>query len=375
MLLGVSGVRNSALIAAAIAAVACGDDSQGSFDAAGPDAGAVDATPGPDARVTDAGPQGVPDITVNLNRLIVDLAVEQKDFTKDACELHPEENCIDAAGTRTLLRFSIETPNIGTGDLFLGTPTEGNPLFVDSECHGHVHFLGYAEYVLLDNAGGTAAVGRKQAFCLLDTNKYLTDDPTVSDSGMYWCGYQGIQRGWSDVYTANLDCQFLDITDVPDGDYTLQVTLNKHRTIEELDYDNNTIEVPITIGSPDYLTPTEDCPAGVDNHSADGLHRECGWTFAGNFPCTPGQTVDIGCVDGGLCNLGSCTGDPMMRVCDPARPDGNCSFVGMLKDNDDGCGSECPYINNAICPDGGSIDVFHAPFTVGDPYTCNVQVN
>lgn len=355
--------------------VACGDSSA-AFDAGvadgGNDAAAVDASPDASA---DAGGGGVPDLTINPNRLLVDLAVEQRTFDAGACELDPDEACIGAAGTRTLLRFSIETPNIGTGDLFLGVPSAANENFQFSTCHNHYHFVGYAAYELLDAGGTTIATGRKQAFCLLDSEKYITDDPTVSDTNTYWCGYQGIQRGWSDVYTAELPCQLLDITDVADGDYTLRITLNEDRTIEELDYDNNVLEVPITIGNPDYSTPTEACPAGVDPHSADGLHRECGWTFAGNFACTPGQTFNVGCVSAGICNLGSCTGDPMMRVCDPDRPDGNCSSIGKLSENDDGCGSQCPFINNAICPDGGSVDVYHAPHTVGDAYTCDVQIN
>lgn len=363
------------LVLAATAVVACGDSSA-SPDAAVPDAAIPDAML-PDAGVPDARAVpdgGLPDITVNTNRLIVDLAVEERTFAADACELDPDEACVGGSGTRRLLRFSVETPNIGTGDLFLGTPSPGNDTFVYSSCHMHYHFLGYAEYELTDSRGATVATGRKQAFCLLDSERYLTDDPTVSSTGMYWCGYQGIQRGWSDVYQATLPCQFLDITDVAAGDYTLRVSLNNAQTLPELDYTNNTITVPITIGDPDHATPTEACPAGIDAHSSDGLHRECGWTYAGNFACTPGAFVDIGCSAATPCSLGECTGDPMLRVCDPARPDGNCSNAGKLSEDDDSCASECPYIANVICPAGGSIDVYHAPFTVGEAYTCDVQV-
>jgi len=371
-----ASARSLLLIALYVAATACGN-SIAAFDAGAVDGPAADgpiADATPDGRVNDAG-VSLPDITLNPNRLIVDLAVEEKNFPADSCELDPDEACVGAPGDRRLLRFSIETPNIGTGDLFLGTPSAGNDAFQFSACHNHYHFVGYAEYQLINTAGGTVGAGQKQAFCLLDTHKYLTADPTVSDTSMYWCGYQGIQRGWSDVYTANLPCQFLDITDVADGNYLLRVTLNRDQTLAELNYSNNVVEVPVTIGNPDYETPTEDCPVGVDAHSVDGLHRECGWTYGGNFPCTPGETVDVGCSAAGMCALGSCTGNPMMRVCDPQRPDGNCSNVGKLSEDDDSCGTECPFVNNVVCPTGGSLDVYHAPVVHGAAYTCNVAVN
>ncbi len=64
------------------------------------------------------------------------------------------------AGTRKLLRFSTETRNQGTADIFLGDPAS-NPLFVWAPCHGHYHFNNYASYRLLDSNGQSAATGLK----------------------------------------------------------------------------------------------------------------------------------------------------------------------------------------------------------------------
>ena len=33
----------------------------------------------------------------------------------------------------------------------------------------------------------------------------------------YNCGRQGIQRGWADSYYNGLECQYIDVTDVPPG--------------------------------------------------------------------------------------------------------------------------------------------------------------
>jgi hypothetical protein len=361
-----------ALALVAAGALACSDP-PASSDAPVTDARLEPADAAPDAPVDAYAGPPLPDLTINLQRAIVDLALEQRTFAEDACELDPSESCIGGPGTRTLLRFAVETPNIGTDDLVLGTPSGSNDNFVYSPCHDHFHFEGYAVYQLVDDQDNEVATGQKQAFCLLDTEKYLTDDPTVGDDVKYFCGYQGIQRGWSDVYNARLPCQFIDVTDTPEGNYTLRVTINSAQTLEEISYANNQVDIPIDLGSADLSTPTEPCPAGFDPHATDGLHRECGWDFAGTFACQPGTLVDLGCAE--TCsNLGSCTGDPMLRVCDPDRPDGNCSYPGALAEGDDACGSQCPRARDVPCPAGGTLAVYTAPFHLGASYTCEIEV-
>lgn len=361
----------------------CGDDDGGAADG---NAGVVDApamppdaapaapdAARPDAGTPDTGPATgpLPDLTVNRARAEADLAIQVRNFSDGACELTEEEDCVLAPGDRTLLRFSTMTPNIGTADMFLGTPTPGNPQFVWSPCHEHYHFLGYAEYHLVDAGGTDVATGHKQAFCLLDSDEYVTDDPSVSDNALYNCAYQGIQRGWADVYTATLPCQWIDVTDVPPGDYTLVIRINNGGTLPELRYDNNMVSIPLTLGDSSLSSPTEACAGDIDTASSDGLHRECGWEFKGTYDCTPGGQFRTGCA-AECTGLGACTGDPMIRVCDHASPDGNCSNPSSLEEGDDACGSKCPRVRNVECPPSGQVDVYAAPFTVGDPYTCDV---
>src|SRR5439155_11927 len=114
------------------------------------------------------------------------------------------------AGTRKLLRFSTETRNQGTADIFLGNPAS-NPLFVWAPCHGHYHFNNYASYRLLDSNGQSAATGLKIGFCLLDSIRW---SPSAPSSARYTCSNQGIQRGWGDLYDSTLDGQWIDITTV-----------------------------------------------------------------------------------------------------------------------------------------------------------------
>src|SRR6185369_6523342 len=110
-------------------------------------------------------------------------------------------------GTRRLLRFSTETRNQGTADIYLGDPAT-NPQFVYAPCHGHYHFNNYANYRLLDDSGQPVATGLKIGFCLLDSIRW---DANAPSRAKYNCGNQGIQRGWGDVYDSSLDGQWIDI--------------------------------------------------------------------------------------------------------------------------------------------------------------------
>src|SRR6266568_4110133 len=155
------------------------------------------------------------------------------------------------AGTRKLLRFSTETRNQGTADIFLGDPAS-NPLFVWAPCHGHYHFNNYANYRLLDSNGQSAATGLKIGFCLLDSIRWSSSAPS---SARYTCSNQGIQRGWGDLYDSTLDGQWIDITGVPDGNYTLELEVNPLHILPESDYSNNITRVGVVIGS---ATPVND---------------------------------------------------------------------------------------------------------------------
>ena len=324
----------------------------------------------------DGGPTGVPDLTVDMDKARVDLSLREKTYALDACELQSDEDCIGGAGTRRLLGLSIRTPNVGSGDLFLGKPSDDNPIFQYSDCHNHYHFQGYAEYRLVDERGGDVAIGRKQAFCLLDSERWATDDPTVATSPRYRCDYQGIQRGWADSYTSHLPCQFIDVTGLPDGAYSLEVELNPGRTLVELDYDNNQISIPIELGDASLTTPTEPCPDDIAPRTSVGTARECGWTAAETFSCTPGQIGRVGC--SAQCGLGTCTGNPMLRVCDAERADGNCTHPAAVDPTEFGGGESndfagpCPCDLSVQCPASGSIQVFTAPFRDGDPYSCDL---
>lgn len=169
-------------------------------------------------------------------------------LSSSSCEVR--EGCV-VSGTRKLLEFTTETRNIGTGDLVMGNPAT-NSLFHWASCHQHYHFEQFAEFNLMDTNGNVAATGRKIGFCLEDVRPW---SPTASPQLKYNCNYQGIQKGWADVYSAGLPCQYIDITALPPGNYILQMIVNPDSLLPESNLENNITLVSVNI-------PPSSCPAG-----------------------------------------------------------------------------------------------------------------
>jgi Lysyl oxidase len=168
------------------------------------------------------------------------------------------EMCVGGTGVRELLRFDMYTVNAGSKNLELGVPSNHLDLYHFSDCHEHYHFDGYARYALIDDAGEIVAPGHKQAFCLWDGGSWAWPELQGWDTGngddtMYSCYNQGVQVGWYDEYYKELDCQWIDVTDVPPGDYKIRIEVNLPRAdmavpaLVERDYTNNMVEVPVSI--------------------------------------------------------------------------------------------------------------------------------
>jgi hypothetical protein len=203
------------------------------------------------------GPMGcdAPDLFVDESALNIE---EGMIFVEDDdCVLL--EGCVGGTGWRRVLTFTTTTPNSGSRDLTMGVPSNHPDLFHFSECHEHYHFDGYAVYELRD-ADGVVATGHKQAFCLLDWGSWAWP----GEDAHYSCSNQGIGRGWYDEYYAfwqgdnylGLDCQWIDITDVAAGEYTLRVAVNPPAAgtavppLVEIDYTNNVAEADVVIADP-----------------------------------------------------------------------------------------------------------------------------
>lgn len=325
-----------------------------------PDRGAPPPDRGIDAAV-DLGPPPLPDLLLLEAKLAGDIWLDEREFPPDDCAVI--EGCIEHPGKRLLLRFGVVTANIGDTDLVMGRP-EGNPdLFVYSDCHEHHHFERYADYRLMSGED-IVSVGHKQAFCLMDTERYLEADPDVRDQPRYRCAFQGISRGWQDTYHSRLDCQWIDVTDLAPGSYDLAVRINPDRIIEEKSYANNDATTRVEV-------PRYDIDAPCGDVSREDFRRACGWQMREVGQCAQGEVVEIGC--GGCGDFGpACAGDPMLRVCDGEMS--QCLPSTALAQQTGGCDdSPCPHIE-FVCPPSGVFTVWSAPEIDGTDYVCDFQI-
>ena len=223
----------------------------------------------------DIGRQNV--VTVNI---LDDDAAGTGDFRPDLIAMESRlgrDLSIDNSeiSGRSLLRFSTEVANQGAGPLEIwGGQTSGNTQevfqriynadgsrdrlagdFVFHDSHGHVHFEGFANYSLLDiNNDDIVATGGKTSFCLINIRQPFSDATANADRvhgrGGNSCGQiQGISVGYSDIYSASLPDQWIDITDVADGTYWLSMTTDPDDVIQETDETNNDARIRIIINN------------------------------------------------------------------------------------------------------------------------------
>jgi len=125
----------------------------------------------------------------------------------------------------------------------------------------------YASYQLFDSENNELSVGFKNGFCVTDLVC------PSADMYKYDCYTMGISPGCTDFYPADLACQWLDITGLEAGDYTLVVKVNWDEQPDlngrlESDYSNNYAKVCFTYVTDQapgpYFIINDDCPAPTD---------------------------------------------------------------------------------------------------------------
>ncbi|MEL6922897.1 MAG: lysyl oxidase family protein, partial [Bacteroidota bacterium] len=183
---------------------------------------------------------GAPDLMVSEVVLQQSIYLDTIFNESDNCAI--EEGCLRGYGRRDILRFSTLIRNVGQQDYYVGKLSDNLGQFNDDNCHQHSHYENYAEYLIFDAFGNALPIGFKNGFCVTD----LLCDPGIDKK--YSCANMGITAGCQDIYLASLDCQWVDITDLPDGAYTLAIRVNWTEAPDllgrrESNYDNNWAQV------------------------------------------------------------------------------------------------------------------------------------
>ena len=214
------------------------------------------------------------------------------------------------------------------------TATGARFAYVEEQTHEHWHFFSAARYSLLVS-GAADRVSDKVGFCMYDSfgieggaTRWF---PWEAGPGT-WCQdsdpgaplvRMGLSRGASDRYSAQREFQYVDVTGLTPGAYTLRAQSNPEGQLIEADSSDDVHEeqrvVPGVVAEPATLAVTAGTPArtGV---TARAIAPEI--PARRDAKCTPRPTIES-------CYLRITAGDPRMTYDIAAGPaHGAASFDG-----------------------------------------------
>lgn len=346
-----------------------------------------------------------PDLAVLPDQLSTNW-IEYRYIPEDSCSI--VEQCVGGPGWRRLLLFNASIRNSGAQPLYAGNTEDGSPalehnLFEFSACHEHYHFRHYGDFSY------GSAPGDKRAFCVESTDRYFNNEgtPIVHE---FSCDNQGVAPGWGDTYIAGVECNWIDVTDVPipvgGTNQNLKFKLNPDGFLCEgspvLDANGDQVFQPTSFvtetGEPVDRPVCEFTPGVMANNlGAQSVHvpqrgsiitaacsrsqagplRDCGFREQNSkLSCKPGRNVRL------RCNVPDGADNQVVRVCESSAKLGGtaCMYAESLDSaiaDEDGVNVtfKCPEERSAAEP-GGLYSIYVAPVLPTDAaarVTCTVR--
>ena len=148
-------------------------------------------------------------------------------------------------------------------------------MYFAGDGHSHWHVRDLEAYELRNSNASIKRTGEKHGFCFFDNYKFNLALPAAPKAVVYpktACGTAssssvttGLSIGWGDKYAYSLPDQYIDITGLPSGQYTLTATADAQNGFTERCEGNNstTTVLQITGSSVSIVTqgkPSKACP-------------------------------------------------------------------------------------------------------------------
>ncbi len=169
--------------------------------------------------------------------------------------------------------------------------------------HNHWHVQEMMRY---DMWGGSGSYrGAKVGFCFLDSDPYNLSLPNASGGSYYrgsWCqttpnalnNRMGISVGWGDEYEWYLAWQWVDITGLPGGTYTIRSKVDPYSFFLEENEGNNCTWARVSFGSTgSAVTLHERKSTCINDWSSSKFAADIAWAYDERI--TTGCKIDLFC--------------------------------------------------------------------------------
>jgi len=146
---------------------------------------------------------------------------------------------------------------VQTGSGWANEPTVAE-MYWSGDGHNHMHVRDLQEYVLVSQNGLVRRYGEKHGFCFWDNYRYSLSLPGAPANAVYTGSNScqiladgtvtmGLSVGWGDQYPYYLVDQYINISGLPAGEYTVTATADWAGWFAEANDANNSTTARIRL--------------------------------------------------------------------------------------------------------------------------------